>query len=252
MPKKTAVRATGTSGAADTRPEPSVATKATTEATPAKPKVPSSKLTTWCKTAGLVDAGTVATDATGPEWHSKCKGVLLGGNGQVQSVCPCVCHKGQKRCSDCGTEDSELNPATLRCVNRTHCAERIQAKLESSAKWKMLQECVAAGRAVAAQREPRVPSQARAREGTCQHCGEPTRGGIFLPGHDAKLKGSLRKAALSSAADVDAMVEVIVRGWDDQRDRGHPVYTRALAEVEKLPEDGGQWLRDRVAERTGS
>lgn len=246
MPKKTAVRATNGPGAADTRPKASVATEATREASPAKPKPPPSRLTSWCKTAQLVDAGTVATETSGPQWHSKCKGVLLGANGQVQCVCPCGCHKDQKRCSDCGTEDAELDPATLRCANRPHCAERIQRALEATDIWKLAEE--SRRRAAAATSDTlRAPSATRPREGRCQHCGEPTRGGIFLPGHDAKLKGELKRAA--AAGGVPAAVEVIVRGWDVPADRSWPTYGEALAIAEGLPEDGGQWLRDCVALR---
>jgi len=42
----------------------------------------------------------------------------------------------------------------------------------------------------------------------CEHCGEPTKGGRFIPGHDAKLKGDLIREATD-----EATAERVVRGW---------------------------------------
>lgn len=46
--------------------------------------------------------------------------------------------------------------------------------------------------------------------GSCEHCGAPT-GGRFAPGHDAKLKSELTRAAAN--LDTEACAELILRDW---------------------------------------
>lgn len=47
---------------------------------------------------------------------------------------------------------------------------------------------------------------------TCEcGCGGTTKGGKFLPGHDMKLKGALKRAA--AGGDKDAYQELSRRGW---------------------------------------
>jgi hypothetical protein len=76
----------------------------------------------------------------------------------------------------------------------------------------------------------------RATIGRCEHCGEPTRGGRFLPGHDAKLKGELIREATPEA---DAEREI--RGWGPA----------LLPGSKKLVEQGESFLRERVMNRIG-
>lgn len=53
--------------------------------------------------------------------------------------------------------------------------------------------------------------------GSCEHCGGATKGGRFLAGHDAKLKGILAREAMDVEAReperVAAVLELIYRGW---------------------------------------
>ncbi len=51
----------------------------------------------------------------------------------------------------------------------------------------------------------------RARSGKCECCGEPTKGGRFLPGHDAKLASQLK--AKVQCGDDEAYAEMERRGW---------------------------------------
>lgn len=44
--------------------------------------------------------------------------------------------------------------------------------------------------------------------GRCHHCGQPTKGGKFIPGHDAKLKAELQKDFAP-----ESFVEARMRGW---------------------------------------
>lgn len=55
-------------------------------------------------------------------------------------------------------------------------------------------------------------SRPKKKAGHCQcGCGGMTKGGRFLPGHDAKLKSALRKRA--NDGDQDAINELAERGW---------------------------------------
>jgi hypothetical protein len=61
--------------------------------------------------------------------------------------------------------------------------------------------------------DPQRPARRPASKGPdCQcGCGGQTKGGRFLPGHDAKLKGKLKRAA--RAGDRKAADELARRGW---------------------------------------
>lgn len=83
---------------------------------------------------------------------------------------------------------------------------------------KVLQEVVRGmagkGGAKAKGGKPRKPGAKRvaANPQECQcGCGGMTRGGKFLPGHDARLKGRLKKAAADG--DGKAKAELRSRGW---------------------------------------
>lgn len=51
----------------------------------------------------------------------------------------------------------------------------------------------------------------RPKTGSCECCGEPTRGGRFLPGHDAKLASLLKQRVRDG--DDEAYSEMKQRGW---------------------------------------
>lgn len=60
-------------------------------------------------------------------------------------------------------------------------------------------------------RAPRVSRPPKATTGSCECCGEATRGGRFVPGHDAKLASALRKRVESG--DAGAYEEIKRRNW---------------------------------------
>jgi hypothetical protein len=91
--------------------------------------------------------------------------------------------------------------------------------------------------------KPRAPRKAGS--GFCEHCGEPTKGGRFIPGHDAKLKGGLIREAT-----IEAAAERVIRGWSSEAeayDRGKT----GTAQLRKLVAQGDGFLRSRIAARTG-
>jgi hypothetical protein len=126
----------------------------------------------------------------------------------------------------------EVNPETWSCLDKSGCEGRIAARLTQAPLWNMLQQCKVSStntrrsrRLVAAALKEaigpevdefdrpivRPPRQPRPSAGVCECCGSPTKGGKFLPGHDARMKSRLRTAA--KAGDGTAQAELNKRGW---------------------------------------
>lgn len=181
--------------------------------------------------------------------HPGCPGVLRSGvkvgEKLVEGVgkrpdmrpglfyCSHPSHEGQtfNTCLDCG-EQGELTEF-LGCVDVDGCEERQAERTRSHPLWPMLQETkrVAEQKRAEANAEkaearraeqarlgqgeggerPRKVKEADPLGGRCNHCGEPTKGGRFVAGHDAKLKGDLMRAAVGG--DGHAILEMLHRGW---------------------------------------
>lgn len=67
---------------------------------------------------------------------------------------------------------------------------------------------------------------------SCLCCGEATRGGDFLPGHDAKYKAHLIREALAGG-NPDAEAELERRGWTKFLDKRREVEARPKGEPRK-------------------
>lgn len=167
--------------------------------------------------------------ATG--WHRSCPGAVRNA-GPAGKLVLCYCCRLDPRCLDCG-QTEEVDSQTWSCVDEFGCALRVRARLDASPLHQQLQAC----RSDSAERARRIRTSAeelrrglpadeldefdrpqekklrtpRPATGNCECCGEPTRGGRFLPGHDARLKSRLRKA--SAEGDVEATSELELRGW---------------------------------------
>lgn len=135
-------------------------------------------------------------------------------------VCECACHKigGIKiarRCGECGWRPAEfeartgISAETGRCTNKDDCHTRVEA----NPTFQRYRDYQAHGEQVRAERGEETATRAgRPTAGVCQcGCEGPTKGGKFQPGHDAKLKGRLRKAAQDG--DEEAHAELVDRGW---------------------------------------
>lgn len=66
---------------------------------------------------------------------------------------------------------------------------------------------------------PRSRPAHKSGSGHCEHCGLPTKGGRFVPGHDAKLKGDLQREAQSDDPKIriPALVESAIRAADNTK-----------------------------------
>ena len=178
-----------------------------------------------CSSAALVESGVVSSTTDAAGWHALCPVTTWGERGRLHR-CSCSCHDDHNACTlcHCSGDEFELDPVTRQCADRESCTERNAARIAAHPKiqrYRELDRLTAERRAeeeallTPEERQARVDRKRSGRAtpggGRCQHCGEATRGGLFLAGHDAKLKGELMRAG--QAGDVDAIVELHARGW---------------------------------------
>ena len=174
-----------------------------------------------------------------------CPGML-----RVQDECwLCVCGADHRPvyCHECKNENvDEVNVETWRCIDANVCHGRVQARRENNELWQMLQRCKSAGalerkrkrlmaelaaagidphtdaqieqlvedleQAEAQRKRSRPKKPSRPKGGTCEcPCGGPTKGGRFIPGHDAKLASVLKNRV--KGGDRAAFEEMVRRNW---------------------------------------
>lgn len=163
--------------------------------------------------------------------HASCPGAVRNARRGGKLIL-CYCCRTEPRCLGCGHEEN-IDQTDWSCTDRMACTMRVADRLAMSPLHQQLQQC----RSDSAERQRRIrattdlirrelpadeqdefdrpqekkPRVPRPAVGACGCCGEPTKGGQFLPGHDAKLKSRLREAA--KGGDVGASAELERRGW---------------------------------------
>lgn len=139
--------------------------------------------------------------------HDLCPGGVLNGNQVEVVVCPCTCDTPKLRCLDCNARE-DVNPATWTCNDADACAQKRAARLaefEKTTAGSLMAEGGPKPRAKAAKASERAPKAAKT--GSCLCCGEPTKGGLFLPGHDARYLARTVQAVKDGARLDDVMTE---------------------------------------------
>ena len=225
------------------------------------------KLMQSCKTAGMVAAGQIGSTTTPEEWHGLCRGAHVDQRGRT-TRCTCECHAENQHCIKCGVEgaEGETLDGSFQCLDTGACLERYKLALETDPKFdryrrfRGYQESAAQARAETAEEERRAieagekPPKQRPgkRPRPCEHgCGEMTKGGLFVMGHDAKLKGILMRAG--EAGDIESILELSLRSWLPTTGRGRDRYTEAdlaAADARVAEVKTEDFLAARVAERT--
>ena len=175
--------------------------------------------------------------------HASCIARIRNGfsSGGVRRFVDCSCcgAKTPRRCLDCGNPNvEEVHPQLWECTDSLVCLGRQDLRRQNSRTYQMIQAIksdLAIARRANRQRvakalseipenedwlldtqiRPRAVRQrsrtVRPTSGSCLCCNEPTKGGQFLPGHDAKWKSRLRAAA--KAGDQQAQIILQDRGW---------------------------------------
>ena len=165
--------------------------------------------------------------------------------------CPEDGHPGLHCLDCKNEQADDVNPETWTCFDRYSCATILAKRREHSQIWQMIQaakshsairrrakrlgvedtlkgldptedqridilhaqldklEAMRGNKAK--KRGPRKSAPVRPKVGSCECCGEATRGGRFLPGHDAKLASALKQRV--RCGDNAAYEEMKQRGW---------------------------------------
>lgn len=129
--------------------------------------------------------------------HQFCPGATDNPGTGGLAICPCDCI--DIYCLDCfaSTDMVEIDLETRRCIDRFECVRAVAERVEAAELVRQLRECQStrfeSGEAIPRPRRAtktevivKKAAQARAKEGKCRCCGEVTKGGAFLPGHDAR------------------------------------------------------------------
>lgn len=139
--------------------------------------------------------------------HDLCPGGVLNGNQVEVYVCPCPCGTPKIRCLDCNARE-DVNPTTWTCNDVEACAQKRAARRaafeETLPRASKPQEGTDAPRKRT--RSSETPPKA-ARTGSCLCCGEATKGGLFLPGHDARYLARTVQAVKDGGRLDDVMTE---------------------------------------------
>ena len=159
--------------------------------------------------------------------HDRCKGAGRNGNGKVH-VCPCDCHtNGPITCLDCGTKDVRggfvVDSKTRTCMDPSACEATVTARLAADPLHQQIQQIREESKAKAAEARraagdpdaPARPARAPKAEkgpGKCVCCQAETKGGKFLPGHDARwikqVLADVEKGRIDAATARDLVAKV--------------------------------------------
>jgi hypothetical protein len=157
--------------------------------------------------------------------HRSCPSAVRTPTGLILCHCPDCPHP--TRCLECGhATPDELDLDYWACQDKAECNDRVRTRKADSPMVRMLQQC-RSDAAIARRQSRQVVADVRAQtwdedevpthidpkpvSGLCGCCGQPTKGGRFLPGHDARLKSRLRDA--SRRGDPEATQQLVDRGW---------------------------------------
>ena len=188
--------------------------------------------------------------------HEGCKGQRVrrantkdGGVIDIHELCDCDCHHTLHpvRCLRCNTSGTAFYAGY--CTDTELCAQNLETALAQDVTMQKLRSSKEHGRnarAAAGDTPSTAKPAPKQKTGSCEHCGQPTKGGRFVAGHDAKLKGDLKRAA--EAGDLDALVELIVRNWPVKNVKVDIEFMHR-AELESTTR-GLTWLSQRNEERT--
>lgn len=147
------------------------------------------------------------------EHHVNC---CIAVEGQVNEQFPdgrvwlCQCEekacadRARIKCFDCGNRvEAEIDPDTWRCIDIEACQAEIQAKREANPLYAQLREIEEKVTMAETKTKTAKKAAAAPKVGKCLCCGSATKGGDFLPGHDARFV-SQRVAAVLDGNEAKA------------------------------------------------
>lgn len=140
--------------------------------------------------------------------HENCCRMTYWTTNRQLYTCPCECNADRTRCTRCRRWDQEVTTDTGRCVDATDCSNYLASRHLRS-EW----ELPAQSEATRERRERRaanLAAQPAAKpSGSCLCCGEPTKGGKFLPGHDARYISATAAVLTDSATPPELLTATL-------------------------------------------
>lgn len=155
--------------------------------------------------------------------HSLCYRALINGNKGVY-LCPCAepkCGGKILSCINCKKVHDDVTPGTRLCVDRTACEARVTTKRDADPGYQkilMIKEI----NKMAKTEEAKVKREAKPKTGVCKcGCEGTTKGGNFLPGHDARFVSeqvgfvtSKTKTEATARKEIGAISEALQAKFD--------------------------------------
>lgn len=170
----------------------------------------------WCNTHGKPDHANCAVGVkyNGRQPHAKYpKGIVW--------ACRCECNKDRRKCADCGNKNTdEVDPETWTCTDAEACRATVETRRANSpflAQLREIQENVAMAKIENAEKATKTKV---VKEGKCLVTGEPTKGGLFKPGMDARYVSdrvaSVVDAGFTAKAEKEARGKMKSDGVSDK------------------------------------
>lgn len=185
------------------------------------------------------------------EHHNLCPRAVRNGDGSIVR-CNCdqpYCGSQVLRCLVCKNEaDGEVGE-DWRCIDREACADTQQKRLDTNPHLRMVREVMV--RVSETQVEEKVAKAEKApkKPTTCIHCGAQTKGGLFLPGHDARFVAELVKQVLddtNKTTEESALADLKDRGASEAL-QGKFTKSVSLARTEAEKREAAQKAADERA-----
>lgn len=144
--------------------------------------------------------------------HPGCPRAVRNGDRAEFKVITCECKEpgcGDQvlRCTYCKTEEEgAVDPADWSCFDKDACRDTIQTRLVNNPLYQELTgiRSIAMAKVANENAEKAAKKAAAPKVGSCLHCGEATKGGKFLPGHDAAYVSALVAESLKTPKTEDA------------------------------------------------
>lgn len=143
--------------------------------------------------------------------HASCPRATRNGDRAAVKIVTCDCSVpgcGDQvlRCLDCKHEgQDEIDPANWSCIDQYACQARQERnRANNPLVQKFIEIRRTAMARVANENAEKQTKAGKPKTGSCVHCGEETKGGKFLPGHDAAYVSGLVAASLAKPATEDA------------------------------------------------
>jgi hypothetical protein len=136
--------------------------------------------------------------------HGRCSIGVVRHKGESQKypngvvwICSCEeggCTSGRRKCAVCNNMNTEeVDPLTWTCIDVEACHATIEIKRENSPFLAQLRDIKEKVTMAKIEEGEKTKAAAKPKTGKCVHCGAETKGGSFLPGHDAAFVSGLVK-----------------------------------------------------------